>query len=65
MKSFIFLLILFPANLYATTHLCVGETGAGDFKSKVYAVSNQKLVLSNDSGEWLLKKTDQDYPKFD
>ncbi len=71
-KYIVYLFLLLPVNLYATTYLCVGETGAGventgtgGFRSQVYDVSNQKFALSNDSGKWLLKKIGQDYPKFD
>jgi hypothetical protein len=72
MKLFIYILLLYPINLYATTYLCIGETGAGventgagGFKSQVYSVSNQKFALSNNSGSWLLKKIGQDHPVFD
>ena len=71
--KYVFTILLFlTSNLYADTYLCVGETGAGventgpaGFKSKTYDVSNQKLILNNKSGKWILKKLGKDTAVFD
>jgi hypothetical protein len=72
MKYIITLILFLPLYSQADVILCVGETGAGientgvgGFKSEIYDVSNQKFVLSNDSGAWLLKQMGIDAPVFD
>ncbi len=72
MKHILLILLFASSSLQADTFLCVGETGAGvehtgsaGFKSKTYDVSNQKLILSNNSGKWLLKKLGKDTLVFD
>ena len=72
MKYFIILILLIPLNVYAETYLCLAETGTGventgkgGFKSEVYDVSNQKFILNNNSGSWLLRRVGENNPLFD
>ncbi|TMO47269.1 hypothetical protein [Pseudoalteromonas ruthenica] len=58
---FVFLLAVFSSNTFAVTYLCVAEAGAGVkntgsvISAEVYDVSDNKYVISDESGDWKFK----------
>jgi hypothetical protein len=69
---FVVVLFVFSSAIIADTYLCVGEAGAvvshggkRGLESIAYSKTDSKYVLSNNSGEWLLKSMGHDTPIFD
>ena len=67
-KYIAILLLTFSGSAFAETYLCTAEAGAGvsfdkktsSFDSRVYNVSSEEFVLSNNSGKWVVKRFGQE-----
>lgn len=69
MKYIAILSLVFSGSVFAETCLCLPEAGAavshggGDpITSTTWQQSSQKYILSNVSGEWLVKEAGKDMP---
>jgi len=67
-----FLIVLVSGIVHAESYLCVAEAGAAvvhgggePIVARIADVSNQKFVVTNDSGKWLVKSLGQDEAVFD
>lgn len=61
------LIIAFPKVVLSDTYLCIPEATAGvssgedGFDSHIFNTDNRKIILSNESGEWLVKEHGADF----
>jgi len=67
-----YLAIIFPMLANADTYLCISEAGAGvehggksGIEANIFNVSNDKYILTNDGGNWVVKQLGKDFALFD
>jgi hypothetical protein len=72
LKQVLTLVALAPTVVFADSYLCVPEAGAvvndggaGGVEAGLLNVTPHKWVLSNESGNWVVKKLGSDKPYFD
>lgn len=70
--TFIITMSLIATPIHAETYLCLAEAGAyvkenaaGSFEPGVANVEDQKYVLTNENGKWVVKMLGQDSAMYD
>lgn len=70
--SSLFSIIINSPSAHAESYLCVTEATAGvehgvkhGIQAKIYNETSEKYIISNESGEWVVKKLGSEIPIFD